>query len=213
MSLTIDSPEKNKISDYWRLCDELTLKQAALLIVECDPSSEAGYCEKWEVHLRPTGYEASKQALSSALRKAIIMGQHFGKTMHDINGNEMGEYPETTDVDRSTLERDSLIKWLSSRGIKTGFFFPDDTTYPDYMDPKNGRYSSKLAAAVKVWQAMEDVNLRKGKAPTVAMHTWLETRYKDLGLEWAGKINNTGITEVVKVANWQTSGGATKTPE
>jgi hypothetical protein len=33
--------------DYWRLCDELSIIQAALLLAEADPSDEKGYAENW----------------------------------------------------------------------------------------------------------------------------------------------------------------------
>src|SRR5438132_12861822 len=44
--------------DYWRLCDEVNVIQAALLIVGRDPSSDASYVEDWQPENRPTGYEA-----------------------------------------------------------------------------------------------------------------------------------------------------------
>lgn len=61
--------------DYWRLCEELSIVQAALLIVGENPSSEAGSCcEQWDIHHRPDGYEAAKTAISHALRKKVIVG-------------------------------------------------------------------------------------------------------------------------------------------
>lgn len=34
--------------DYWRICDELNIIQAALLLVECNPSDEFYYVENWQ---------------------------------------------------------------------------------------------------------------------------------------------------------------------
>jgi hypothetical protein len=126
------------------------------------------------------------------------------------------------DWDKTLIGRDDLSEWLESNGMKTGFFFPDSTDAPDYLDPKNSRYAPKLAAAVRVWQAMEDENLRRGKNPFSAMEQYLESRYKEYGLfhekdnqkngTVAGDINKTAISEVAKVANWQPGGGAPKTP-
>lgn len=82
-----------------------------------------------------------------------------------------------------------------------------------YLDPEHPRYAPKLAAAIKVWEAMEDENLLKGKGTVAAMKSWLEPRYKELGLIHKGKINNTAIQEVAKVANWNEDGGAPSTPE
>ena len=100
--------------------------------------------------------------------------------------------------------------------------FSFQTLAPDYLDPKNPRYAPKLAAAVRVWQAMEDENLRRGKNPFSGNRTYLESRYKEFGLfhekdnlkngTAAGDINKTAISEVAKVANWQPGGGAPKTP-
>ena len=97
---------------------------------------------------------------------------------------------------------------------------------PDYLDPKNPRYAAKLEAAVKVWLAMEDENLRRGRTPAQAMIAWLESRYAQFGLihkqsgknsngETTYKIgerNDGAIKEVAKVANWESDGGAPKTP-
>jgi hypothetical protein len=131
-------------------------------------------------------------------------------------------YRVEPDWEKTTIDRSSVKEWLANNGIHTGFFFPDSTDAPDYLDPKNPRYAPKLAAAVRVWQAMEDENLRRGKNPFSAMEQYLESRYKEYGLfhekdnpkngTVAGDINKTAISEVAKVANWQPGGGAPKTP-
>jgi hypothetical protein len=61
--------------DYWRLCDELSIVQAALLIAGRDPSSDAAYIEGWDAEKRPVGYEAAKTAISNALRRGAISGK------------------------------------------------------------------------------------------------------------------------------------------
>ena len=61
--------------DYWRLCDELTVVQAALLIAGCDPSVDSGYVEERPADQRPLGYEAAKTAISNALRRGSITGR------------------------------------------------------------------------------------------------------------------------------------------
>jgi len=63
--------------DYWRLCDELTVVQAALLVVGEDPSSTQSYVEEWDPEKRPEGYEAAKAAISSALLGGIISIKKF----------------------------------------------------------------------------------------------------------------------------------------
>lgn len=54
--------------DHWRLCDELTVLQAALLMVGVDPNSEEGVdCEGWKPHEQRAGYGAAKSALCHAI--------------------------------------------------------------------------------------------------------------------------------------------------
>ncbi len=53
--------------DYWRLCDELNVVQAALLVVGEAPNL-AEFTEVWDIDKRPKGYEAAKTAIANALR-------------------------------------------------------------------------------------------------------------------------------------------------
>ncbi|NHZ38875.1 hypothetical protein [Massilia aquatica] len=88
---------------------------------------------------------------------------------------------------------------------------------PAYLDTSHPRYSAKLAAAVKAWEAMEDENLRRGKMPMAAMAAWLEKNSSALGLTHkraseqhkyqVGDINKTAIAEVSKICNWEVDGG------
>lgn len=196
--------------EYWRLCDELNIIQAALLFAECDPGGEAGYVEDWEMHQRPSGYEAAKTAISNALRRGAIKGKLIPKYDYDINGNICGTFEDSIDLAESRVEVESLRLWLTSRGIRTGFYFPTATDAPDYLDPKNPRYAPKLAAAVRAWQAVTDPS---GKHPKQALMKWLRENATGFGLtDDEGKPNETGIEEVSKVANWQPGGGAPKTP-
>lgn len=119
-------------------------------------------------------------------------------------------YRVEPDWGQTTIDRSNLREWLASNGIHTGFFFPDSTDAPDYLDPKNPRYAPKLAAAVKAWQAVID----PGKvSPKKALTKWLREHAAEFSLsDDEGKPNETGIEEVAKVANWQPGGGAPKTP-
>lgn len=201
----------NGISNYWRLCEELTVRQAAFLIVGIDPDSETGVKSRdWRKDERPAGYGAAIQALTSQLRASVITGTHVQEIETDMNGNPIGEIDGSTDVDRSTVNTDSVAKWLQGKGYKTGFFFPDDGGAPDYMNSKDARYAPKLAAAVSAWQAVTTA----GKtSPKQALAKWLREHAATYGLsDDEGKPNETGIEEVAKVANWQPTGGAAKTP-
>lgn len=111
---------------------------------------------------------------------------------------------------KSMITVSKLSSWLASKGFQSGFFFPDTTDAPDYLDPSNPRYAPKLAAAVRAWQAVTDPG---GKHPKQALEKWLREHAAVFGMtDDEGKPNETGIKEAAKVANWQPGGGAPKTP-
>jgi hypothetical protein len=179
--------------DLWHLCDVLTVHQAAMLLVGVDPTTSMN-------DESPVGYEAAKTAISNAVRS------------HAIDGHVVSDFGVFS-VDESELTVDSLRTWLKGRGISTGFFFPEETATQNYLDPKNPRYAPKLAAAVRAWQATGDKSMLAGKSPKQALTDWLHEHAREFSLtDDAGKPNETGIDEVAKVANWQPSGGAPKTP-
>ncbi len=196
--------------DYWRLCEELTVVQAALLVVGCNPSVDAGYCESWSYQDRPEGYEAAKAAISTALRNGMIVGELVPIYETDINGNQCGAIEYSIDVAVSHVNVQSLCTWLSSRGFKRGFFFPNLVSLdPDYLDPSHPRYAPKLAAAVRAWLAVTDSGK---KSPKQALEKWLRINASIFGLvDDEGNPINQAIEDCSKVANWKQTGGAPKT--
>jgi len=197
--------------DYWRLCDEMNVVQAALLIAGVDPSSESGDVEDWELKERPKGYEAAKTAILNALRSGRIKGQITPLFEYDIDGNE---FPRdgTIDLSNCRVEVESLRSWLAGRELRTGFFFPKALDAPDYLDPTHPRYAPRLAAAVHAWRATGDESAIKNRSPKQALVKWLRENAAQYGLaDDDGKPNETGVEEIAKVANWQPGGGAPKT--
>lgn len=237
--------------DYWRLCEELNIVQAALLVVGEDPSI-AEYTEGWEVEKRPKGYEAVKTAICGGLKNYIryerkfsenqaseellrmeysiqpdatqanddyccvslrnrsIVGALVPQLEFDMDGEDIGFLEDTIDVYNSTVNADSLKQWLRFKGFTTGFFFPEPIETTDFLDPINPRYAPKLAAAVKAWQAVTDAGK---KSPKQALDKWLREHAATFGLtNDEGKPIEQAIEECSKVANWNTKGGATKTP-
>jgi hypothetical protein len=58
--------------EHWRSSTDLSVVQAALLMVGIDPSSEVGAnCDSWKTHEQPPAYVSAK----SALTKAILNGR------------------------------------------------------------------------------------------------------------------------------------------
>lgn len=193
--------------DSWRLCDELSVIQAALLIIGADPSESQEYIDGWEAHKRPVGYDAAKAALTNAIeagRLPVLFKRAYQ--------NALGE--DVPDWHRTTIEVPELRQWLIRRGVKTGFFFPEGGDTPKYLEPSHGHYSQKLAAAIRAWEAVSsDSDLIVGKTVKQALAVWLRKHANDFGLtKEDGRPNEQGIEEIAKIANWDTKGGAPKTP-
>lgn len=228
--------EDDFIDPIWRLSDALSVEQAAALLAGYDPGFVARCQNDTNFNSRFSRIYPARTSLINAINakklRATIRYDAEPRYTAGLDNLREREYWQREDVrehidhdgesyvidaipnwDATTVDVDDLKAWLSSRGYRSGFFFPDETDgVLDYLNPNHDRYPIKLAAAIKVWQAMEDENLIRGKAVKDAMREWLESRYKELRLTWKGEINKSGIDEVVKVANWNIEGGATKTP-
>lgn len=204
--------------DYWRLCDQLTVVQAALLVVGEDPSGNVGDCETWPLGNRPQGYEATKSGISHALKTGLIKGTAVGnktdQTRYDDKGDLYVVLDEGVDPVASVVEVASLREWLTSRAFTSGFFFPKGADAPGYLDPGNPNYAPKLAAAIAVWQATtSDPGSTTGTSVKQAMLRWLRKHADQYGLtKDDGNPNDLGIEEIAKIANWDTKGGAPRTP-
>jgi hypothetical protein len=214
--------------DYWRLCDEVTIIQAALLIICVDPAKSQDYITNWTAQNRPVGYDASLAALTHAILagrlKATIRrsAREYGfmdEPSEDESVSTDGEgrhilYKNNPDWGLTTIIVDDLRTWLRGRGIKTGFFFPEETDSADYLNPADPHYAPKLAAAISAWEAMKnDSSAMRGRTAKQAIVTWLRRHADQYGLtKDDGSPNEQGIEEVSKIANWDSKGGAPKTP-
>jgi hypothetical protein len=200
--------------DYWRLCDELSLVQAALLIVGVDPANSQEWVREWEPHKRPEGFDAAMAALTHAVLAARLKAT-IRKNAREYGWMEQPEADEIADMsDQGFRMVDDLRTWLRGRGIKSGFFFPQETESEDYLNESDEHYSPKLAAAVTAWEAVSrDPSLLRGKTVKQAILIWLRRNADQYGLtKDDGSPNEQGIEEVAKIANWDTKGGAPKTP-
>ena len=190
--------------NHWRLCDELSVIQAALLIVGADPSGSESSSN------RSDGYEAAK----TALMNAIIGKRLRANVAYDSVEGEDGEWTRGgLDWHQTTIIVEDLRAWLRLRGIRTGFFFPEPQDDPDYLSKSHEDYSPKLAAAIQAWKVVSaDPAMRRGKTVKQALIIWLRQHANEYGLtKEDGNPNEKGIEEVAKVANWETTGGAPKT--
>lgn len=194
--------------DYWRLCDDLSVMQAALLAVGEDPA-DMGDVEEYGQHSQPKGYEAAKTAIMNALKRGEIEGKVI--FAQNYNGSS-GE--DRVDIFLSTVSVVSVRAFLRKRGFSGGFFLPDDVDTRDFMDVRNPFFAPKLAAAVKAWEIVtSSPDLTNGKTPKQAVTKWLREHAHECGLtDDEGNPITAAIEEISKVANWKPEGGAARTP-
>jgi len=206
----------NEISEYWKLADQLSAHDASCLIIGIDPEETRQYFEwtqdfdlaRHQFKSSPSGYIATRQALLAGLRSNTIDGNYHLDS--DMNGNEW------TDISQCYVVVDSLKDWLSKKGFDSGFFFPDATVDIDYLNKNHPHYSNKLAAAINAWQAVSNNSAyqNNGKTTKQNLINWLTAHAAEFDLiKDDGEINTNAIeNQVSMVANWDTSGGAPKTP-
>lgn len=206
--------------DLWRLCEVLSVQNAALLIAGEDPGAISELVEEWEQHKRPDGYEPAKTAICGGLLSGAIKGKivpHYTQVSpagHPIDAWEDAAIPDSVNIFQSTVEVESLRAWLRVRGLNSGFFFPLGADVPGFLNEDHQCYAPKLAAAVKAWQAVVDEGLFDSQGtPKQHLDKWLREHAAEFGLTRPdGKHNESAIGEISKIANWKPEGGAAKTP-
>ena len=100
-------------------------------------------------------------------------------------------------------------------GSYDGLLFLVGQSAPDYLsEHPHPNFSPKLAGAIRSWEAASrDPELRSGKSVKQSLMIWLRQHANEFGLtKDDGNPNEQGIEEVAKIANWETKGGAPKTP-
>lgn len=234
-----DSEDVHQIDDLWSLVEDFCVNDAAALIGGYNPAMVERCLQDTFFHKVFPRYSVALTALTNAITNGRLKASirysareygyadqraddEYNEAMFEEGYGRTAEVDETLARDHScfykpfpdwkltTVSRDDLVAWLSGRGLRTGFFFQDATEAPDYLDPNHHRYAPKLAAAVRAWQAMTELN---GKSPKQVLMKWLREHALEFGMtDDEGKVNETGIEEAAKVANWQLGGGAPKTP-
>lgn len=205
--------QKPWINPLWRLSEFLTVNDAAILICGDDPE-EHRYIEN-NLARAPNGFFAVRNALSHALAMKKIKGVlTWDREEVDItNPDGFVVDKETIDIEGSVnasealLEVESMIAWLRSRGMNSGFFFTGDEKPQGFRDPNHPRYSAKLAAIVEAWEAYDDQAKERG-TPKQRLTKWLRLNAARFGLvDDDGKPAETPIESLAQVGNWKTKGG------
>ena len=190
--------------DYWRMADELTVIQAALLVCGYDPTVLQDEVKNSYKDL-PDGYEAIKHSLKSAISTKKITAKET-QAFNDYDG----EY--YIDDDLAMIDVDDLKKWLLSKGVREHFFFFPIEPEGEFLSKNHPRYAPKLAAAVRAWQALDGKEMR-GTTPKKAIMKWLRLHATEYELtDDEGKPLESAIQEIGKIANWNPKGGAPSTP-
>lgn len=194
--------------DYWRLCTDFTVVQAALLVCGIAPEEMQWDVERSSENQCPPGYIA----IRTAFRHAINAGKlKPTKTVFQCDG--AGEESTYIDIYNTTVSASDIDRFLKQAGVISEFFdqFGEGV---DLVSPHAATMPAKLNAAVKAWSAVScDPARLRGKSPKQALELWLIENAADLGLlNRDGQLNRTGIEEICKVANWKPGGGATPTP-
>jgi len=137
--------------DYWRLCEELNIVQAALLVVGED-ASHAEYAEGWEVQNRPKGYEAAKTAICGGLKNYARYEKEWSELAEEAEHLQV-EYGIRPDV---THGNDESLILLRNRSI-VGTLVPepqfnDDGHQVGFIDGTVDLYNSNVnAESLKQW--------------------------------------------------------------
>jgi arsenate reductase-like glutaredoxin family protein len=203
--------------DYWRMRDELNIIQATLLILNVDPVHLEFEVES-VYEKRPKDYQAVRDALATACvsDKLKSSKRHYTKYYSKPHYN----FYTFLDLSKTKLKVDDLKEWMQKNGMPSKFFFPanekpiNEKPINEFLNPNNPNYAPKLASAVKAWIAVsENPELARGKTIKIALIKWLTDNAQSLGLTRNGKPSKGTIEEIATIANWDTKGGAPKTPE
>jgi hypothetical protein len=148
----------------WKLADELTAHQIALLIAGYDPSEFEG-----EQHHRwPGEAKLETSAYLNAIKNAARSGKlKFCPVTYDHSNGEI-------DLDASTIGIESLCDWLRSRNFQDGFFIAAQDDVDKLANSSGEFYAPKLAAAVRAWnEVTSNPEALNGKTPKKALEIWL----------------------------------------
>ena len=166
-------------------------------------------------------YDTGKKDGEETLDYGFLVGQGthtlFSNSINIQNGaaSPLGDriiyIKKEPDWTETTIAVDSIKDWYASRGVFPIFFFPKGNV-EGFRDLDNPRYSAKLATAIGAWEAVRKPN--RNKSPKQSLADWILSNGVQFGLgNDEGVVSSTVAEEIAKVANWQTSGGATPTTQ
>jgi hypothetical protein len=191
--------------ERWKLAEELTAYQIALLIAGYDPAEfERDRPQDWPDEVR--------QDMSPFLNALMNAARNEKLEFHPVKYED--SYNSDIDWEASTINIASLCDWLRRRNFQDGFFIPATEEIDEIADPSGEFYAPKLAAAVRAWREVTaNPEALRGKPPKKSLEIWLRKHANEYGLtSQDGNPNKLGIEEICKVSNWKPAGGASPTP-
>ncbi|WP_319549129.1 hypothetical protein [Desulfogranum marinum] len=199
--------------EYWRLNDEFTVVQAALLIIGVDPDEYEDVLSLEQRH-RPAGFNAVLTALTADIEQGDFEGTFVLMPKDVINHADGVTITQCMNPRTSKIHVSSIKKWLKIKNLSSEIFLSNANNQPDYLNTEHPHYSPKLAAAIYAWESVSsDASLLRGKTVKQALTDWLEENAARFGLlKGDREINKQGVEETAKIANWVTKGGVPKTP-
>ncbi len=135
--------------DYWRLCEELNIVQAALLVVGDDPTT-AEYIENYNVEGRPKGYEAAKTAISGGLKNFV----RYEKEHYDLEEKTDCLRTEHSNAPDLVMENEDYLSSLDSRSIS-------GTLVQESEDDMNGNNIGFIEGTIDVYKSMVNADSLK----------------------------------------------------
>lgn len=219
--------------EHWRLCDPLSLEDAAALLAGYDP-------EEINRQQNDTGFDQNHPFLytmETSLRNAVLSNRlqvmrrvSTGKYHHiRMAGDESEGWWEPVDelsLSGTLVAVDDLKNWLTSMGVDGGFFFTEHegiepgSNRPDPMNKNSKFYAPKLAAAIEAWETLQqDPKLQDANAVVKEATDWLTENAERLNILWTDpKTGETippksTIEAMAKIINWNDKGGVNKTPQ
>jgi hypothetical protein len=202
----------DEISEYWHLACELSIVEAALLIIGVEPQGNQFDIERKE--RKPDGYEAVRNSLIGGVCSGAIKGEVAQYEDDEVDNENRPERTipamNTCDPYSTYINVESLKDYLREKGFTRGFFFRRESSKLKYLDQSHPRYSPKLAAVIEAWENYDEESNETG-TPKQRIMKWLRLNAARFGLtNDDGNPSENVIEELAKVANWAPGGGAPK---
>lgn len=194
----------------WRNCAEVSIVQAALLMLDIEPQGLASKVENLSDDDQPIGYLAARQALESAVRSGGLEGELKPIDFTNVIGAPQDPF-DALDYHSSFVMMADLKRWLGDIDHNCDLISKPTPEVDPWRDKKHERYSRKLSAAISAWEQYGEYADYSGTTKQ-KIERWLsenaihlELINKDTGLPATSVIE-----EMAEIVNWDDGPGRRK---